>query len=271
MTGDALNRVTDDDRRHIAAQSFVSHVDFHDELASTNDRAAELCRGDDVSRPALVLTARQTAGRGRGGNRWWAADGALTFSLVLDTHRPGHDHTSLAVMSLVAALGIADAIDALLGPSHRCRVKWPNDVYVSGRKICGILPERPHGDAGPLIVGIGLNVNNSTSRAPDDIQSTAVALCDIDAQPRPLAGVLIEALRGLEQALMRFTVAGEGELQSWWQSRCLLTGCVVRALVGSKTVTGLCRGITDRGALIVDTAGGRETLISATIASFDQP
>ncbi len=266
MTSDSFNRLTDDDLERIAAQSFVRHIDFHGQLASTNDRAAQLCRADDLPRPALALAMRQTAGRGRGDNRWWAADGALTFSLVLDAHQSGGLNASPAMMSLVTALGIADALDHLLGPPRVCQVKWPNDVYIDGRKICGILPERPHGDAGPLIVGIGLNVNNTMSDAPDDIRVSAVALCDIDAQMRSLADVLIVVLQQLERAFARFA-SDDSCLQPWWQPRCFLTGRIVQAATGSRTVTGPCRGITDHGALIIDTPGGRETLIAATIVS----
>ena len=73
------------DLPRIQAQSFLRQIDFHTELGSTNDRAAELATAAAVQTPALVLAERQTRGRGRGRNIWWSSAGALTFSLLLDS------------------------------------------------------------------------------------------------------------------------------------------------------------------------------------------
>lgn len=245
------------DPERIVADTFVRRVDFHEAIGSTNDRAIELAAPGDLELPALVLAQRQTAGRGRGGNPWWTADGALTFSLLIDdcTLPP-------ALVSLITGLAVADALDGIVDVTSR--VKWPNDVYIAGRKVCGILPEQPQGAAGPTIIGIGVNVNNAMTAAPRDIRDTAVALIDVDGRTRSLTDVLIALLQSLERAI----ASGSGDLQSRWQTRCLLTGAHVHATAGNRKIEGYCRGITDDGAIILDTPAGRETLISATIDAF---
>lgn len=273
MSTDEFNRFVDEDLARITGSTFVHSIEFHHNLGSTNDRALHLCQSSDLKLPSLVLAERQTEGRGRGSNRWWAVDGALTFSLLLDTNPLVGQDVSPAVISLVAALGIAASLDTLLtstAASHSCCVKWPNDVYVDGRKICGILPERPATGAGLLVIGIGLNVNNSLADAPDDIRTNAVALHEIVGHCLSLTDTLIAILQGLEQAFNRFAT-DDNDLNTWWQSRCLLTGMRINASVADRKVSGICQGITNDGALILDTTKGREHLISATIDSFTSP
>src|SRR5262245_22186345 len=112
------------DLARIAESNLVQSVDHHASLASTNDRALELAGRDDAPLPLLVLTDQQTGGRGRGGNRWWSAPGALTFSIVLETPAalaPG-DRPQAA---LVAGLAVCETLERLV-PGAAWRVKWPN-------------------------------------------------------------------------------------------------------------------------------------------------
>src|SRR5687768_5425088 len=127
----------------VRSESFVRSVETHDELGSTNDRALVLAGDPDLPRPALVLAVHQTAGRGRGGNVWRSGPGALTFSLVID--RPWVlSRERMPIRSLDADLAARDAV-ASLAPRRHVTVKWPNDVYLDGRKLCGILTEVPPG------------------------------------------------------------------------------------------------------------------------------
>ena len=94
----------------IRAATFVRHVEIHDTLGSTNDRAAELARDPNVELPALVVARQQTAGRGRGDNTWWSADGALTFSVLLDTVAFGISASNWPQLSLATAVAVCDAL-----------------------------------------------------------------------------------------------------------------------------------------------------------------
>jgi hypothetical protein len=92
------------DADEIRRTTFIRHVEIHDTLRSTNDRAAELARDPDIQLPALIAARQQTAGRGRGSNTWWSADGALTLSIVLDPAAFGIGMANWPQLSLATAV-----------------------------------------------------------------------------------------------------------------------------------------------------------------------
>src|SRR5579862_3978982 len=163
------------DLERIVATGLIGGYEFHSEIGSTSDRAAELVKQPRLACPFLVLAERQTAGRGRGSNWWWSAPGGLTFSLALDARQCGLPVERLPLVALAAGLAVCDAIEPLL-PGVAVRLKWPNDVYVAGRKACGILVEAPGVSPARLIVGIGINVNNTFAAAPRELQQVGTAL-----------------------------------------------------------------------------------------------
>ena len=104
-------------RRHV----WLREVEFHDAIESTNVRAAELAAGGVVNCPQLVLAAGQSAGKGRGANRWWSSAGALTFSLLIEPEALGLRSEQWPRTSLCAALAVRDAVDNL-APADDCGV-----------------------------------------------------------------------------------------------------------------------------------------------------
>jgi BirA family transcriptional regulator, biotin operon repressor / biotin---[acetyl-CoA-carboxylase] ligase len=243
----------------------LERIEHHAELGSTNDQALALAARDDLELPLLVLAERQTAGRGRGTNRWWAVDGALTFSLVVapDARLPAAHWPRL---SLAAGLAICQALECF-APQALFQVKWPNDVYAEGRKIAGILIESPAQSRGRLVIGIGVNVNNSLAAAPDDMRSLATALCDIDHRQRDLTSVLAAILT---QLVGQLAAAGQmASIASGWQERCLLTGNTVQVQSGGETIIGRCLGIDEQGALLLQTESGRRSIVSGTVVKWE--
>jgi BirA family biotin operon repressor/biotin-[acetyl-CoA-carboxylase] ligase len=227
--------------------------------SSTNDLALELAADPRLPVPALVLAARQTAGRGRGGNRWWSAPGALTFSLVLEPAQVDLAIDHWPRLSLTTTVAVCDAL-AKLAPDAIWGAKWPNDVTVAGRKICGILVEVPN--RGPragrrVVVGVGLNVNNSWQTAPDDLRDVGTALCDVTGRRHDRTDVLIRFLTAFADRLEQLSRA-DTRLLGAWRSRCVLRGRQVRIDNGAGSVRGRCWGIDDDGALVVETASGEQ-------------
>ncbi|MEX0716769.1 MAG: biotin--[acetyl-CoA-carboxylase] ligase [Planctomycetaceae bacterium] len=242
----------------------LAAIEHHLELASTNDRG--MARGAEESPPLplLVLADRQTAGRGRGGNRWWSAEGSAAFSLL--TAWPEVSSERRSQVALAAGLAVARAVEDLV-PSSVPLLKWPNDVYLLGRKACGILVEVPPRRPGRVVIGIGVNVNNSFSAAPEELQRTAIALCDIAGEDLPLTDVLLAILARLREELESFAT-DPGGLAERWRTRCLLAGRVVELSHGERTTTGLCAGIDESGALVLDTEAGPQRFIAGTIRSY---
>jgi BirA family biotin operon repressor/biotin-[acetyl-CoA-carboxylase] ligase len=205
----------------------------HPVTDSTNERARELA-SEGAAHGTLVTAGEQTAGRGRQGRTWTAAPGeALLMSVIVRDLEPRH-----ALLPLMAALAVCDAVEAI--SDFRCRIKWPNDVWVDRRKLSGILVEaRPA--AGWAVVGIGLNTG--VREFPEELRETATTL-DL---PDPDV-----ALGPLLAALDRWLAAGRAEILAAWRARDALAGSTVRWQDGE----GIARGIDDTGALLVETPTG---------------
>ena len=244
-------------------ETFINEVDFHPELASTQTRASQLCQQRTHAAPTLVLAERQTQGRGRGSNQWWAQPGCLTFSLIVETadfERP----ENLSLISLSTGWAIADLLEDY-APTGIVQLKWPNDVYMGGRKIAGILTEMPSADR--VIVGIGLNVNNSFYSAPDQFKQRATSLYDEVGDEYPLSTILIDLLKQVETTWEQLAQENLTFITDW-PRRCLLTGRTITHEAGGNHTTGLCQGIDQTGALLLQTERGSERMIGGSIIAF---
>jgi BirA family biotin operon repressor/biotin-[acetyl-CoA-carboxylase] ligase len=201
---------------------------------STNERARELAHAG-APHGTLVTTDEQSAGRGRQGRAWTAAPrSALLMSVVLRDLRE--------TLPLVAAVAICEALPV------ECAIKWPNDIWLRGRKLAGILVEgRPQ--EGWAVLGIGLNVRTTEFPAELRDSATSLALEGVDVTSED---VLESILAALTEWLPRPT----GSVVGAWRERDALLGRPVRWADGS----GVGSGVDETGALLVETAAGRVAL-----------
>jgi BirA family biotin operon repressor/biotin-[acetyl-CoA-carboxylase] ligase len=254
------------DSEALLASTFVRHVEIYETLGSTNDRAAMLARYPSNELPALIVARLQSAGKGRGPNKWWSANGALTFSVLLDSSMLGISTQDWPLLSLATAVAVCDAISSEL-PQAAPSLKWPNDVYIDGRKVCGILIESPGGAApikNRLVIGVGINVNNSWRDAPHDIVHNGIALCDATGVNHDLQSVLMRTLKAMQD---RYRQLGNGnpKLPQAWQRLSWLTGRRINVETNGSNITGVCIGIDDTGALLVEKADGLQRVRSGSV------
>jgi BirA family biotin operon repressor/biotin-[acetyl-CoA-carboxylase] ligase len=197
---------------------------------STNERAKELALAD-APHGTLVTADEQSAGRGRQGRAWSAEPGeALLLSLVL--------RSLDELLPLRAAVAVAQSLPV------PAQIKWPNDVWIGGKKVSGILVEgRPQ--EGWAVLGIGLNV--ATRSFPDELSEIATSLA-----LEGLSTSRDEALRSLLGSLDRLLVADAADVLAAWQERDALLGAQVSWSGGR----GKAAGITNAGALRVETDAG---------------
>jgi BirA family biotin operon repressor/biotin-[acetyl-CoA-carboxylase] ligase len=213
-----------------------------------------------------VLADRQTAGRGRGNNRWWSGEGALTFSLLLPNKTLSLPSINISQTSLLVGLAVADAIEQLV-PGETAQLKWPNDVYLRSRKLCGILTEAKSGSAGALVIGVGLNVANSFAAAPEDVRESAISLVEVTTASCERIDLLIIILQQIELQLNRLR-SGDSQLQQQWQNRCLLTGQTLQLDTPGRQLVGVCRGIDDQGALLLEVGTSVERCLTGTVTQI---
>ena len=259
------------DRDAILAGSFVQSVEIHDELGSTNDRAAELARDPSIALPAIIVARRQTAGRGRGQNSWWSTDGALTFSVLLETAKFSIQPSDWPRLSLAVGVAVCDALADEIEAGHsRLGLKWPNDVFLDGVKVCGVLIESPGGPPpakNRLIIGVGINVNNSWRQAPREVGGKATALCDASGQQHDVNAVLIRTLETLRRRIEQ-VAASDPQLIADWQRLCWLTEQEVEVHTGDKWFDGVCLGIAEDASLIVEDAFGIHHVRSGSVRAL---
>lgn len=248
----------------LAEKTFVDRVDYHLQLDSTNNRALELARQHPAGNiQTLVLAEKQTAGRGRGQNQWWSSEGTLTFSLLLGCNALGLPVKLWPMISLSTGLAVAEAIEQFL-PGTTAQVKWPNDVYLNDRKVSGILAESSNSRQGYLILGIGINVNNSFDGAPFEVSEKAASLCAIAQCTISEAELLVAVLQRLEHQLQ---VLGTDphQLHKTWSKRCILAGEQIAVVTEHSSLEGICQGIDSDGALLLDTATGSQRCLSGVV------
>lgn len=214
---------------------------------STNERAKQLALAG-APHGTLVTAEEQTAGRGRQGRQWVAPPGkALLMSVVLRELGAAQAHLPLA-----AALAACEASE-LSVPHIHCTIKWPNDVWLDGRKLAGILVEgRPQ--EGWAVLGIGLNVATTADEFPAELRenATSLAVAAQEEGPPAIERVLANLLATLDTRL------GDNPdtIVASWRERDALSGRTVRWNGGE----GTAAGIDESGALIVATPSGRVTL-----------
>jgi BirA family biotin operon repressor/biotin-[acetyl-CoA-carboxylase] ligase len=170
-------------------------VHFFPRLGSTNDHAERMRRRGELFAPAVVLTGKQLAGRGRDGNTWWSGVGSLTATLVF----PANDRCSAHQVPLIAGLAVRNVVAELTGKSS-VELKWPNDLLYRGRKIAGLLCERVRGVD---LVGIGLNVNVSPADAPPDLRPMIASMSQLSGRACDKTDVLVAIVRRLHPVLAR--------------------------------------------------------------------
>jgi BirA family biotin operon repressor/biotin-[acetyl-CoA-carboxylase] ligase len=258
---------TSDDLALLSSHSLVGAIEFHPEIASTNDRAlAAAAEGCIAGLPLLVLAGRQSAGRGRGQNSWWAGEGSLAFSLLIDTAARGLPTDRWPQLSLTTGLAICEALAELL-PGRAVGLKWPNDVWLLGKKVCGILIEPPPRALERLVVGIGVNVNSSFAAAPEELARIAISLRDAAGSELPLAHVLAALLTHLD-ACWRELAESPARLAPRWREYDVLLGREVELTRGGQRVAGRAEGLDESGALLLRTAAGLERHFSGSITQI---
>lgn len=221
------------ERRHLA------------ECGSTNTEALNHLR--DGGGPLIVSADRQTAGRGRLGRAWHSDGAALTFSVAVTVPA----ELDLSGLSLAVGCTVADVLDPA---GERVRLKWPNDLFLDGAKLGGILIEAVPltAERRGVVIGIGLNLQPLPADADRSaFASGHAALQTLDPAATAAATLdrLAPALRGL---LADFETLGFGPWQLAFSRRDLAAGRPVR--VGDQA--GIARGVSTRGELLLDTAAG---------------
>ena len=242
-------------------ETFAAQVEHHRSLSSTNDWAKQCAAENPGPLPLLIIADRQTAGRGRRGNRWWTGTGGLALSLLIEARQFGLKRSRSPMVALATAVAVANTIRPLTAP-RTVGIHWPNDVFVDGRKLAGILVEVPSDRF--HVVGIGINTNNTLAHAPPELRTTATTLLDLTGVRHDHLDILLTLLAHLEDELRRLGTSCE-QVSQRVDALCLQRGNPLTIQTGKQTTTGTCAGIGPGGELLLDTPQGRQEFSSGVL------
>ena len=222
-----------------------SKIIYHAELPSTMDTAKQLARKGSPDF-TTVIAGRQTSGRGRLNRQWFSDEGGLYFTIVL---RPDLPPVLSFRVSFLASLTLARILNEMFGVD--VRVKWPNDLLVDERKLCGMLSElEAEADRVAFInVGIGINVNND----PPAIEPAATSLKAILGRRVSIKDILARYLDAFEQ---RMQTAALDRVIEEWKAHTVTLNREVRVVTTRDVFTGKAVDVDDNGALVLQCADG---------------
>jgi BirA family biotin operon repressor/biotin-[acetyl-CoA-carboxylase] ligase len=254
------------DEARLAASKVLARVELHRSCESTQVLACEIARrADPGPLPLLIAAEEQTAGRGRGTNRWWTGGGSLAFSLLFDAADWGLPREPAPARSLAVALAIVETVQPRV-PNVKVGLRWPNDVYASDRKLAGVLVDLLPG--GRHVVGIGLNVNNGLAGAPPEVQSRATSLRELTGATWDRTTLLLELVAHMKTTICDAAARPERFAQRF-AALCQQLGQQVSVDVAGRMVSGRCGGIATDGALLLETPSGPERIYSGIMPTID--
>lgn len=244
----------------IEGLGYFKSIQWVDSVESTNKQLVQSVRQQSISLPALLAADRQSSGIGRGSNQWWSPTGCLMFSMAIpiDQSEPStldNPFVSSALLPLRVGCVIAECLEQFA--SVKPLVKWPNDVYIAGRKVCGVLIEvipKPFPARSVAVIGIGINCRVDFRDAPGDVQANATSLHEW-AKKGVFESVSTENI--LVQFIHHWLTIDQRQQENprWlldcWPRQSLLDGQWIEVKHSAGLAQGRCLGINESGAILV--------------------
>jgi BirA family transcriptional regulator, biotin operon repressor / biotin---[acetyl-CoA-carboxylase] ligase len=243
---------------------FDAHLHHFYKIGSTNT-AAMAAAADGAAEGSVFLAEEQIAGRGRGDHSWQSARSAGIYcSVVL---RPALPPSEVLVLALAAGLAVQGAIAQVDG-RVQVDLKWPNDVLIGGKKVCGILTEM-NAEATRvryIVVGIGINVNQAEFPKEIEGEASSLRLATGSEWSRvELTAALLKSLDREYRLLVEQPDAQQSILRRFVEQSSWVRGKQVRIDENGLRVEGMTEGLDERGFLLVRTGQGLQTVLSGTV------
>jgi BirA family biotin operon repressor/biotin-[acetyl-CoA-carboxylase] ligase len=248
--------------------TIFSSISHYYKIGSTNEIAMEAA-SKGAAEGSVFLAEQQTAGRGRGAHQWYSAQSAGIYcSVVL---RPVLPPSEILILSLAAGLAVYDAIqevDSRVVPD----LKWPNDLLIKGKKVCGILTEMNAEVTRVRYIVVGIGINANQTHFPPELQSVATSLrlaTGTEWSRAELCAALLKSLDREYRQLMENPGAGDSILQRFQARSSTVRGKQVEILEENGGFAGVTEGLDGRGFLNVRTGEGLRTILSGTVKAIE--
>ncbi len=239
-------------------------IRYFDQVDSTQRVAAELAQ-DGAEHGTVVIAERQSAGRGRLGRAWHSPPGVNLYTTVI--LRPRMPLAEVPRLSLVAGVAVADAFETIT--PGQVALKWPNDIWLNGRKAGGIIAEAVTDASRGLLcvlLGIGLNLNLASDDIPAELRGKATSLLITTGRECDRVQFAATLFKHLDLRYRAVEAGGFAAVRSVYDHYFALHDRQVTVIDGSITVSGVVRGIDADGALILETQNGPIRVLTGDVS-----
>lgn len=255
--------VTAEEVDSLLETEWAGHPVVYEEEQESTNQTVKMLAEQGASHGTLVVAERQVSGRGRRGRPWHSPKGSgIWMSILL---RPQIHPMSASMLTLVAAMAVYDAISSRV---EGCAIKWPNDIVINGRKVCGILTEMSSelDNIHYVVIGIGINVN--TDDFPEDIAAVAASMHVITGEYYKRAEIIADVWKSFEKYYDQFLQTENLSLMvESYNQRLVNMGRKVYIEERGSQYEGTACGIDSEGALLVEkTDGTRTAVISGEVS-----
>lgn len=259
LTETTTELVEDVIKMALSEASRFQDIRIYETVDSTNTEAKRLWQQGD-QQEMVILSREQSAGKGRRGKQWISPkDDGVFMSLLL---RPDIEPVHASMLTLVAALAVCEAIEALTGLEPQ--IKWPNDLVLNRKKICGILTEMSaemdfiH----YVVVGIGINVNQAIF--DDEIVDSATSIGQVWGQTLSRPALIAKIIERFEIHYNDFLVVKDlSYLMKAYNGRCINVGAALKVMRRNETIDGVGVAVSDDGTLQIRLTDGTITSVNA--------
>ena len=239
-------------RAVLTSQWLGQNVKFLEEIDSTNNEVRRMAE-QGAPEGTLVVAENQTAGKGRRGRRWDSPKGSgIWYSFLL---RPEFAPEHASMLTLLAAMAVQNSVKEVTGLDGL--IKWPNDIVVNGKKVCGILTEMSTEEDAIRYVVVGIGINANTTDFPEEIRATATSLALELGHPVCRAAVINGVMCAFEEYYGRYRETLDMSLlKELYNQKLVNAEREVKVLAPGGDYTGISHGINDAGELIVELPDG---------------
>ncbi len=231
---------------------------FFEKIDSTNLYAKKLVK-EGVSEGYVVVAGMQEKGRGRKNRIWYSPDGGLWFSVILYPRIPPQN---AMIITMAASVSIVDAI--IKNTNLKPVIKWPNDVLVRGKKVCGILTELDSEMdlINSAVIGIGINVNNSISKKLKDI---ATSIKFETKNYCSIVELFVDIINNFDKNYRCIKLGDFKFIKDLWLSYANIIGKNIRVDTENLTFEGIVIDVDNEGCLIIESSKGKIRLTCGDI------
>lgn len=236
-------------------------VYYYDKTGSTNTDAKRLA-AEGASHGTIVVADDQENGRGRRGRSWQSAAGSnVYFTIIL---RPEFEPDKASMLTLIMAMSVAEAVRDYCG--IEAAIKWPNDIVVNKKKVCGILTEMETAletnDIQYVVIGVGINTNQK--EFPEDVRKIAGSLVNEGGKKVSRVGMIQKVMERFEENYESFVkVKDLSQMRQAYDALLVNKGRQVKVLDPKGEYTGIAEGINEKGELLVQKEDGRTEAVYA--------